>query len=131
MIAHNEVGEALLSAAKNTFGELPLATQVICIRRNADPQQILEQLQQTMSELDNGDGVLILTDIFGSTPSNIAQALHTSFNTRLVAGLNLPMLIRVMNYPDLNLEQLADKALTGGREGVIECNQQQQDKSSK
>ena len=63
---------------------------------------------------------MILTDLFGSTPYNIAKVLHQETNIRMVSGLNLPMLIKVMNYPNLSLDELAQKAIKGGREGVIE-----------
>jgi PTS system ascorbate-specific IIA component len=124
IITHDEVGQALLMAAKTTFGELPLPTEVIQISRTVNPEQMIQQIQQTLSQLQANEGVLILTDIFGSTPSNIAQAIHNHPNTRLVTGLNLPMLIRIMNYPTLDLNTLVAKAVSGGREGIIDCQQE-------
>ncbi len=121
IITHDDVGNALLQATKSTFGELPLSCKVIRIERGIDPDKVIRQLKKTIQKTATNDGVLILTDVFGSTPSNIAQALHDNPQTRLIAGLNLPMLIRIMNYPNLNLNELANKALTGGREGVIDC----------
>ncbi|MBW3546289.1 MAG: hypothetical protein KY428_11955, partial [Bacteroidetes bacterium] len=64
---------------------------------------------------DSGDGVLVLTDAFGSTPSNIAMRLSRQSGVTVVSGLNLPMLLRVMNYPQLSLEELQiNNALPGG-----------------
>jgi PTS system ascorbate-specific IIA component len=69
--------------------------------------------------MDKGDGVLILTDMFGSTPSNIAHRLSQAGKVMVVTGLNLPMMIKVMNYPNLNLQQLVDLAVEGGKSGVL------------
>jgi mannose PTS system EIIA component len=84
----------------------------------SDPDQQLERAQQYLQQLEQGDGVLILTDLYGSTPSNIACKLRND-KVAVITGLNLPMLIRVLNYPALNLHELAEKATGGGREGII------------
>ena len=65
--------------------------------------------------------MLVLTDIYGSSPANIAAALQERPRVLAVAGVNLPMLVRVLNYPVLPLEALAEKALSAGREGVVPC----------
>ena len=80
-----------------------------------------EQAQGMVQELDRGDGVLVLTDMYGSTPSNIAAGLQKEGKVSVVAGINLPMLIRVLNYPFLDLAALAEKALSGGRDGILPC----------
>ena len=74
-----------------------------------------------IEQLDQGDGVLILTDMYGSTPGNIACALGQNNRVAVVAGLNLPMLVRVLNYPQLDLHTLAEKAESGGRIGIVPC----------
>ena len=95
---------------------------VLCFSQpDCDPDCLIKQLDTILKDLDTGEGVLLLTDLFGATPSNIAQAIREAHNARLVTGLNLPMLIRVMNYPDLNLDELADEAVEGGQSGIIEC----------
>lgn len=122
IISHDEIGTALLNTVKQTFGsDLPLSAATAELRSDADPEVLVPKLKQVAKALDQGEGVLILTDLFGSTPSNIAQKLQDLINVRVVSGLNLPMLIRIMNYPQLNLDQLAEKALTGGQCGIIEC----------
>jgi PTS system ascorbate-specific IIA component len=85
-----------------------------------DDRDVLEkEVSETIIELDTGQGVLILTDIYGATPSNIACS-STSDTVEIVAGLNLPMLIRVMNYPGLSLAELKQKAVSGGKEGIMQ-----------
>lgn len=122
LVAHNAIGQSLLDTAQATLGHLTLSVQAIAVRYDTDPDELLPKLKQISEKLDHGDGLLVLTDMFGSTPSNLAQALQEEeHNIRVVTGLNLPMLIRVLNYPQLTLDQLAEKAYTGGRDGVLEC----------
>jgi PTS system ascorbate-specific IIA component len=122
IISHDDIGSALLNAVKQTFAsELPLPVATVGLEATVDPDELVPKLRKVVATLNQGDGVLILTDLFGSTPSNIAHKLRDFKDTRMVTGLNLPMLIRVMNYPQLNLAQLAEKARTGGQCGIIEC----------
>jgi PTS system mannose-specific IIA component len=120
IISHHEVGSALVNAAKTTYGKaLPFVVALVEIQPNTDPDYLIPQLEKRIQEINHGDGVLILTDLFGATPSNIAQKLQDE-NVRIVSGLNLPMLIRVMNYPQKTLDELAETALKGGQAGIIE-----------
>lgn len=122
MITHQEIGHALSNATKTTFGDkLPLPISTIEIQPDTDPETLVPELKRLIKSLDQGDGVLILTDLFGATPCNIARQLQGHDNVHVVAGLNLSMLIRVMNYAHLNLDQLAETALKGGHEGIIDC----------
>lgn len=120
LITHENIGAALLDAAKNTYGKLPLPAEAISITYQTDPEEICRQLAKHCHDLDNEAGILVLTDLFGSTPSNIATSLCQQQKMRIIAGLNLPMLIRLMNYPHLSLDELAEKALSGGHDGVLD-----------
>ena len=126
LITHQEVGDAMLSAVNSTLGELPLPTTVISIDFSVDPADLKPKLHAALATLESGQGTLILTDLFGSTPSNIATAIADHDRTRVVSGLNLPMLFRVMNpnYAELTVDELAEKAISAGREGVIDCEDQ-------
>ena len=121
LITHNDVGSALLEAATNTLGFCPLTAEILSIPSHCDPESTVRNAQEKIHELDHGEGVLILTDIYGSTPSNIACALSGNENVRIISGINLPMLIRVLNYPKLELDELVLKAISGGREGIMDC----------
>lgn len=122
LISHNRIGEALLDTAVSMLGGQPLPAAVIAVAPASDPAQILEEARAAVRELDQGDGVIVLTDMFGSTPSNIATALkRDNERVTVIAGVNLPMLVRLMNYPRLGMAQLKDKALSGGREGIFSC----------
>lgn len=120
IITHSPVGSALLSVASGALGEFPLPVQAMDITLDADPKQESARAAKLLKELDQGDGVLLLTDLYGSTPSNIAlQLLQSEHDVRLLSGLSLPMLIRTMNYPALSLDELALKALSGAHDGIL------------
>lgn len=122
LISHNRIGEALLDTATSMLGGRPLPVAVIPVTSVCDPEKVLAQASAAVKDMDQGEGVIVLTDMYGSTPSNIATALKRE-NERVVviAGANLPMLVRLMNYPGLDLGQLAEKALSGGQEGIFLC----------
>jgi PTS system mannose-specific IIA component len=119
IITHAPLGSVTLTVATDTLGQSPLPVAAMDIALDADPQQELQRAEQLLNELDQGDGVLLFTDLYGSTPSNIAcRLLQPERQLRLVTGLNLPMLIRTMNYAELPLDKLAEKALSGGHDGI-------------
>ncbi|MGE3318096.1 MAG: PTS sugar transporter subunit IIA [Candidatus Berkiella sp.] len=121
LITHSGIGGALLNVAHGTFGQLPLCTTHLSVSRDPEPELLLAKAAQLVRKLDSGSGVLVLTDMFGSTPSNIAQGLQNQgFNIRVITGLNVPMLFRILNYPHLALGPLAKKAVDGGKDGIFE-----------
>ena len=119
LITHNRIGSELLATATATFGSCPMVARTLSISSDTDPDRVLADARKTLHEVDSGRGVLVLTDCFGSTPSNIANRLLEEGNVRIVSGVSLPMLIRVMNYARLPLNDLADKAVSAGSEGVV------------
>jgi PTS system mannose-specific IIA component len=119
LVSHGPLGEVLLDIAVKSLSVCPLATDTLSIPLDADPEALLNRARRIIYELDSGDGVLVLTDIFGATPSNIACKLANHHHVMVVAGLNLPMLMRVLNYPQLSLAELAERAVDGGRQGVM------------
>lgn len=119
IIAHAPLGNAVLEVASGTLGHNPMNTAVLDIVRDTEPDITRIQAQRLAEELDEGDGVLVLTDIYGSTPSNIACSLLQKENVRIVTGLNLPMLFRIMNYANLDLPNLTQKAVSGAHDGIM------------
>lgn len=118
VITHNNVGGALFDAAISVLGSCPLPFEILPVSQNCDPEERFKKAQKYLEKLNQSDGVLVITDMYGSTPSNIATRLATNEVT-IITGMNLPMLVRVMNYPDLSLDKLANKAVSGGQTGVI------------
>lgn len=121
IITHEQVGQALLGAATATLGELPLPTTAVTVSYDTDPEELIPRLKRVAQNAEHGQGLIILTDLYGSTPCNIARSLQDNPRIKVISGLNLPMLIRLMNYPNCDVNELAEKALTGGRDGVIAC----------
>jgi PTS system mannose-specific IIA component len=118
IVTHGNIGKSIHDAAVLVIGSCPLRTAFIPVADNCQPEQSIDEAKSMIAEMDTGDGVLILTDMYGSTPSNIACALQR-MNVKVVAGLNLPMLMRILNYPTLPLQRLAEKAVSGGKEGIL------------
>ncbi len=120
IIGHDNVGESLRDIAVKTLGVQRLPLAVVSIGRDCEPERAHAQANAMIQALDQGDGVLVLTDICGATPCNIATRFLGEARVKIVTGVNLPMLLRVLNYADLGLERLVDKAITGGRDGIVE-----------
>ena len=121
ILGHNGIGPALLGTTTLMMGVCPLPVKLLTVSRDSNPVELLDQTRQLVTELDEGDGVLILADLSGSTPSNVAQQLLTNKNVRIVTGINLPMLIRVLNYHVLGLDELTEKAISGGKDGIMQA----------
>ncbi len=119
LVCHNHIGDALIDTALSLMETIPLDVKVIHVYRDSAPEYVVSMARDAVKEMDSGDGVLILTDLFGATPSNIAAQLHGEHRVAIIAGLNLPMLIRTLNYPRLDLDLLAEKAYSGGRDGIV------------
>jgi PTS system ascorbate-specific IIA component len=119
LITHNRIGDELLKTAKDTLKSCPLATRVLHVCEDQDREQLIAQARTLVAEANSGAGVLVLTDMYGSTPSNIATHLLDNEPVIVVAGVSLPMLIRAMNYATLSLPELANKAISGGYEGIV------------
>jgi mannose PTS system EIIA component len=121
IITHNRIGEDLLVTARSMLGRLPLETAALAVSQAQDPDQLLNRAIDLYHRLNGGQGVLVLTDMYGSTPSNIATRLLRQDQVRVIAGVNLPMLVRVLNYPTMSLHELVNKAISGGHDGILLC----------
>jgi len=119
IVAHGAFGEALIHSASHVLGKRPLRVRQVGITVHDDPEAILPQALDLVRQLDEGDGVLVLTDIYGATPGNIALKLLRRGQVEGVAGVNLPMLIRALTYRGQGLAVTLEKALSGGTEGVV------------
>ncbi len=119
IITHDGIGASLLGTTSLMLGGCPLKAKLLMASRDSNPAELKDKASEYIATIDSGEGVLVLTDLYGSTPSNIAAQLKENAHIRVVTGLNLPMLVRVLNYPDLNLEELATKAISGGHDGVM------------
>jgi len=119
IIAHGTLGESLIHCASHVLNKRPPRLKQLGVTAQDDPALLLPQARTLVRELDDGGGVLILSDMYGGTPSNMASKLVTPGRVEAVAGVNLPMLIRVLTYRDRDLQTIVTKAISGGCEGVV------------
>jgi len=120
LITHPGIGSALIAVAERLLRRLPLKVEAFELAFDADPEASLPLASAALRRVDDGDGVLILTDLYGASPSNLASKLaRLGTPVRRVSSLNLPMLLRVMNYAELPLEELPAVAAAGARNGVV------------
>jgi PTS system ascorbate-specific IIA component len=131
LITHQHLGETLLQTAGSMLGELPDACEALAMSQSDDPDVVEAAARRRLQALDTGAGVLILTDMFGSTPANVASRLARGQQRRVIAGVNLPMLVRVLNYRDLPLTELVNKAISGGHDGILLCDQECSDAAAR
>ena len=119
LVTHNGLGNSLADCIRHVLGELPENLKVLSVLAGDDPQHKLVEGQELIKELDSGSGVLILADVFGATPSNIGRKLCHAERVEGVAGVNLPMLLRVVCSTNKTLTELANLAIEGGRECIV------------
>lgn len=120
LITHPGIGPSLLAVANDLLHKLPLKTEAFEVPFDADLEALLPQASAALRRVDGGDGVLVLTDLYGASPSNLAgKVARLGTPVRRVSALSLPMLLRVMNYPEQGLDQLPAIAAAGTRNGAI------------
>ncbi|MGH8073206.1 MAG: PTS sugar transporter subunit IIA [Lysobacter sp.] len=119
LITHLGIGTALIGVATRLMDALPLRAEALEVPYDGDPDEWLPRASAALRKVDDGDGVLVLTDLYGATPSNLAaRVAQLGTPVRRVSALNLPMLLRVMNYAELPLDELPAVAAAGARNGV-------------
>ena len=120
LVTHPGVGAAILAVATALLRHLPLKAEAFEVPFDADLEALLPQASAALRRVDGGDGVLVLTDLYGASPSNLAGRLaRLGTPVRRVSALSLPMLLRVMNYSEQGLDELPAIAAAGARNGAI------------
>ena len=119
IVSHGAFGESLIHSASHVLGKRPLYVRQVGITVHDDPDSLIPVAEDHIRFIDRGAGVLVLTDIYGATPSNVAARVLQPGRVEGLAGVNLPMLIRALTYREEPLETVLAKALSGGTEGVI------------
>jgi mannose PTS system EIIA component len=120
LVTHNGLGDSFVDCVNHVLGKIPPNLKVLSVLAGEDPQLKLAEGKALIKQLDAGGGVLILADVFGATPSNIGRQLCHAEHVLGVAGLNLPMLLRVVCSTEKSLSELAKIAVEGGRECIVQ-----------
>jgi len=119
IVAHAPLAHALRQCALHVFADAGDCVAALDVHSHASPEQTLADAKAAFDRLPRDSGVLVLADLFGATPCNVARRLAEVLPCRLVAGVNLPMLLRALTYRHEPLEELAQRALAGGSQGVV------------
>ena len=118
IIAHTPLASALRECALHVFPDCASGVAAVDVPPQEPPEDTLARARQALHRL-GGEGVLLISDVFGATPCNVAQKLNDGVVTRLVSGANLPMLLRSVCYRHESLEALATRAQSGGTQGIM------------
>lgn len=119
LITHGTLGEALIQCTCHVLNKRPQQIVQLGVSAQDDPLDLLPMARKMLGWIDTGDGAVILTDIYGATPSNIAAKLLKPGLVEAIAGVSLPMLLRVLTYREKDMNTLVQRAVSGGCDGVI------------
>lgn len=126
IIAHTPIASAMLSFAEHVYGSIPEHIQAVDIPAHEDAKISFERVLAAAKAVETHGELLVLTDVMGATPANVASRLMTQqnnsgmkFKVQILAGLNLPMLMRAVSYKDDALDALTQKTLQGGQNGIL------------
>jgi PTS system mannose-specific IIA component len=122
IVTHGEIGTSLLESAVQILGSRPVQTSTLSVWRQDDPDDLVLRARELMEQIDAGDGVLILTDLFGATPGNVVSKLLQDGRVEGVSGVSLPMLLRVLTSRNGSIAAAVQRALSGGTEGLVHMN---------
>src|SRR5205814_318714 len=119
ILGQKDIAEGLIRAVEHTLGSRPPAIDAAAVDYDAPPEKTAELIRGMLARVDQGDGVLILADIFGTTHTNVARRLLVPGRVELISGASLPMVLRALTYRNLPMNELIDRTLTGGFNGII------------
>ena len=135
IVAHTPVASAMLGFAEHAFGDLPERVRAVDVPPYEDIKVSFDRVFEAAKKVNSGNGILVLTDVMGATPANVASKLDATGpsaelgNVIVLTGLNLPMLMRCITHRGESLEELAAKVLQGGQNGILRLGSKVNEKS--
>lgn len=130
VVSHEPLGTALIHCTRHIFGRMPPQLAALDVIPDEDPEVALAGARELMSRINDGSGLLVMTDIYGATPSRIAARLAQSHRVLVIAGVNLPMLVKALNNRRVPLDELSDLLSTSARNAIVEIQPQAQDEAT-
>ena len=118
LLTHAPLGQAFIAAATHVFRGVPVQTEAIDVLADQDPDEVKKLAQQAIVRINDGSGVLVITDVMGGTPSNCTLQLCVPGEIEVIAGISLPMLLRAITYRHNTLDVALEMALSGGQNGA-------------
>jgi PTS system ascorbate-specific IIA component len=122
VVTHGSIGESLLTSAAQNLDVEQKQTATLSVWRQDDPDDLVLRARELIESIDAGDGVLVITDIFGATPGNVVSRVLEDGRVEGVSGASLPMLLRVLTSRNGSLSAAVQRAMSGGAEGVVHMN---------
>ncbi|MGZ3157453.1 MAG: PTS sugar transporter subunit IIA [Burkholderiaceae bacterium] len=119
LLTHAPLGQAFIDAASHVFRGRPANLDAIDVQADQDPAEVKRIAKAAIAKLDDGSGVLVITDVMGGTPSNCTIQLNDPGRVEVIAGISLPMLLRAITYRNDTLDVVVEMALAGGQSGVV------------
>jgi PTS system mannose-specific IIA component len=119
LLTHAPLGQAFITAVAHVFRGPTERFEAIDVVADQDPHEVNSLAKAAIARLDEGDGVLVITDIKGGTPSNCCNALSNNGNVQTIAGISLPMLLRAITYRRDTLDVVVEMALAGAQNGAV------------
>lgn len=119
LLTHAPLGQAFISAVTHVFRTRPERLDAIDVTADQDTREVERLARDAIVALDDGSGVLVITDVMGGTPSNCTLGLCGVENVQVIAGISLPMLLRAMTYRNDTLDVTVEMALAGAQGGAV------------
>ena len=119
LVTHGSFGESLVQNVCHVLNKRPPLIAQLGVAAQDDPLDILPLARLLLREVDGGEGVLVMTDVFGAAPANLALKLLEPGRVEGVSGLSLPMLLRALTYRERGMETMLQKAISGAHDGVV------------
>lgn len=119
LLTHEPLGKAFIEAATHVFRARPERMEAIDVRADQDTGEVNRLAGEMIRRLDDGSGVLVITDVMGGTPSNCTLRLCNPGHIEVIAGISLPMLLRALTYRNDTLDVVVEMALAGGQSGAV------------
>lgn len=119
LITHGSFGEALVQNACHVLNKRPPLLNQLGVSAQDDPLDLMPLARDLIKLVDGGRGVLLMTDLFGATPSNLTMKLIEPGRVEAVSGASLPMLMRALTYREKDMDTMITKAIAGARDGAL------------
>jgi len=124
VVSHEPLGTALIHCTRHIFGRMPPQLAALDVIPDEDPAAALAGARELMSRINDGSGVLVLTDIYGATPSRIAGQLAEPHRVLVIAGVNLPLLVKALYNRRVPLDELTELLSASARNAIVEIEPQ-------
>lgn len=119
IVSHEPLGTALLHCTRHIYGRLPVQLAALDVVPDEDPEAALKAARELLARINDGSGALVLTDVYGATPSRIAARLHEPERIEVLAGVNLPILIKALTHRREPLAELAPRLIEAGQQAIM------------